>query len=62
MIVIVDGATVLDALVTSTSLADYPAAVTLPAGGHDLSVRFPNDYLATGCDRNLYLDKLTFVQ
>jgi parallel beta-helix repeat protein len=70
MIVTVDGATVLDASVTSTSLANYRAAVTLPAGGHDLSVRFPNDYLvrlpidylATGCDRNLYVDKLTFVQ
>ena len=62
MIVMVDGAAVLDTLVTGTSWADYRAAVTLPAGWHVLSVRFPNDYRPMDCDRNLYLDKLTFVQ
>jgi hypothetical protein len=61
MIVETDGVTVFDASVTSTSLADYRAAVSLPAGAHTLSVRFANDYRTLSCDRNLYIDKLMFV-
>jgi Ca-dependent carbohydrate-binding module xylan-binding len=48
--------------VVATAWADYAAPVQLPAGLHEVEVGFPNDfYLSAACDRNLYVDRVSFL-
>ena len=58
MVVSVDGRVALDTKVGSTSWSDYAADLPLTDGAHTLAVRFANDYLAPGCDRNLIVDRV----
>jgi hypothetical protein len=55
----VDGRSVLTTAVADTSYSGYAATVALAPGDHQISVAFTNDY-AGPCDRNLYVDSLTF--
>jgi Ca-dependent carbohydrate-binding module xylan-binding len=52
---------VMDRDVASTSLTDYSASTDLPGGMYRLKVSFTNDYLGSGCDRNLFVDELTIT-
>jgi endoglucanase len=59
----VDSAAVADGTVASTTWTDRAHGAVLPAGSHSIDVRFTNDhaeYWPTACDRNLYLDAVTF--
>jgi endoglucanase len=60
MTVKVDGVTVLTAAVSSGLWTDYSAPLPAGAGSHTVEVGYDND-LVTSCDRNLRVDKLTFV-
>jgi Ca-dependent carbohydrate-binding module xylan-binding len=45
----------------STATTTYRTNLTLTKGDHAVKVAFINDYRASGsCDRNLYIDKVTF--
>lgn len=57
--VAIDGQGVLAAAVATTGYADYVATVALQPGSHRVEVSFTNDFLG-GCDRNLYIDAVTF--
>jgi hypothetical protein len=59
MTVAVDGRSVLTASVTNTGYVGHAAAIDLPSGSHQIQVAFTNDY-AGPCDRNLYVDSLSF--
>jgi hypothetical protein len=59
MVVAVDGSTVLSAAVSATSWSTYSADVALPDAAHTVTVSFTNDYLGSGCDRNLRVDRVT---
>lgn len=57
----VNGTRVLTTAVTS-AWADYPAAVSVPAGSVAVKVTFTNDRNVSGvCDRNLNVDTVTLV-
>ncbi|MGI4847971.1 MAG: carbohydrate-binding domain-containing protein, partial [Janthinobacterium lividum] len=59
---IVDGATVGDATVNSTSTQAYSFNTTLVGGSsiaHDIRVLFDNDAVINGQDRNLYLQSIS---
>jgi len=58
--VTVDGRPVLSAAVPATTWSDYTAPAAVSAGSHAVAVSFTNDYLDSSCDRNLYVDRLTF--
>ncbi len=60
-IVKVDGATLLTAIASTATFADYSATVNIPAGTHSVSITYSNDTKTSTCDRNLRTDKLTFV-
>ena len=63
MTVKVDGVTVADnvEISNSTSWVDYTYTAAINPGYHQVSVAFNNDRYVSGvCDRNLYLDKVTF--
>ena len=62
MAVDVDGARKLLTTVSSTSYADYTFALDRAAGNAVIKVSFLNDYKTSTCDRNLYVDKVTFVE
>ena len=57
MTVAVDGRTALDVQVSATTWTDYAADLPLADGAHTITVRFTNDYLGSGCDRNLFVDR-----
>ena len=62
MQVLLDGGEVLSVPVTSTAYADYSASlVPRTAGSHTVAIRFTNDFAGGGCDRNLYVDKVTLA-
>jgi endoglucanase len=61
MSVTVDGRTLLSTPVQATTWTDYRAPAALGAGNHKVGVSFTNDYVNTTCDRNLYLDKVTWT-
>jgi len=46
---------------TSTSWADYTTAVSLPAGSHTVGISFTNDYGWKKCNRDLFIDKVSFI-
>jgi endoglucanase len=59
----VDNAPVGGNTVGSTSWVELSHGATLPTGTHSVEVRFTNDHLQfwpPACDRNLYLDAVTF--
>lgn len=49
-------------VVSNTRWQEYEFSVSLPRGAHKLEVAFPNDHRTRACDRNLRLDRLTFVE
>jgi endoglucanase len=55
-----DGRRVLTAAVTSTTWTSIAADAAVADGEHALAVRFTNDAVASGCDRNLHVDAVTF--
>ena len=59
-IVKVDGTTLLTAIASTATFADYSATVNT-AGTHSISITYSNDTKTSSCDRNLRTDKLTFV-
>ena len=62
MVVQIDGQTVLSAPVTSSTWSDVTTTHATSAGTHSLAVNFNNDlYVDPSCDRNLYIDAVTFV-
>ncbi len=62
MMISVDGKSISNTAVSTTSWADYTTTATIPAGSHTLNIAFTNDkYLGESCDRNLLLDKVTVV-
>jgi endoglucanase len=60
MSVRVDGREVLAADVAATAWTTYAANVALADGAHTIAVAFTNDAMATGCDRNLRVDDVSF--
>jgi endoglucanase len=61
MVAAVDGQTRLVTAVSSSSWSDYTASLSVPDGGHTLTVSFTNDFLGKRCDRNLRLDRVTIT-
>ena len=59
--VTVDGDLALRTEVKSRSWMDYPVMRPLAEGSHRFDFRFTNDRYDPPCDRNLLLDKVTFV-
>jgi endoglucanase len=59
MVVSVDGKTWLSQDVAATSWTSYSASAPLADGVHTFAVSFTNDYMASGCDRNLRIDSLS---
>jgi len=57
----IDGKPVGRVQLTSGAWRSYFLDLDLPAGNHDLRLSFVNDLNANGEDRNLRLDKMTFV-
>lgn len=62
MIVSLDGRRVMSRLVYARKWTQYSAGVRLAEGSHDLKVAFTNDAMKPRCDRNLVVDKLSFVE
>lgn len=60
MVVAVDGQTILSQSVSSSTWTTYGADAALADGSHKVTVAFTNDYSASGCDRNLRVDSVTF--
>lgn len=59
MTVQLNGGTVLDVVVSSSSWATYSAPIAVPAGTHAIAVSFTNDHSNWGCDRNLRVDSIS---
>ena len=57
----VDGNGVGTQTINNPQWENRRTAVNLQAGRHTFSVRFVNDYSRPGCDRNVFLDKLTLL-
>jgi endoglucanase len=57
----VDGRRLITAAVASTTWTSVATDAALADGAHALTVRFTNDAVATGCDRNLHVDGVTFT-
>lgn len=56
----IDGQQVFSATVSGTAWADYRGPLASSTGSHQVTVTFTNDYRDSNCDRNVYVDKLTF--
>jgi endoglucanase len=61
MRVTVDGRVAMEVAVGATEWRDYAADLALSDGPHTLAVRFTDDAMAAGCDRNLRVDRVTFT-
>jgi len=62
MVVSIDGAPRLRTEVKNAGWRDFPGVAHLKAGRHIFEFTFTNDYLeGPNCDRNLFVDKMTFV-
>lgn len=55
----IDGTPVTTIIVKSTSWADYTFAGAIPAGTHEVSISYSNNYDTATGQRNLFLDKVT---
>lgn len=63
MVVVVDGKAVIQTPVGSTTWANFTGTLTSNTStSHSVIVAFTNDYATKTCDRNLYIDNLTFTQ
>ena len=60
MVVYIDTQKVIDTYVSSKSWKDYSALADITAGNHTVTVIFDNDRW-TNCDRNLRVDKISFM-
>ena len=60
-IVTVDGARVLAAKVSSTEWRTYSAAVKVAAGPHQVAISYPSNFSNDSCDRNLFVDRVSFT-
>ncbi len=57
----IDGVSVATVSVSSTTWTDYTVSQVLAAGNRSVAVSYRNDFVHNrNCDRNLYLDKLSF--
>jgi hypothetical protein len=62
MVVSIDGAPRLRVEVKNAGWRDFPGVAHLKPGRHTFEFTFTNDYLeGPDCDRNLFVDKMTFV-
>ncbi len=62
MVVSIDGVPRLRTEVKNAGWRDFPGVAHLKPGRHVFAFEFTNDYLeGSGCDRNLFVDKMTFV-
>jgi endoglucanase len=61
MVVSVDGKVAMTKDVTQTAWNVFSASIGAPDGSHTVTVAFTNDYAASGCDRNLRVDKVTLT-
>ncbi|MDP9458286.1 MAG: glycoside hydrolase family 6 protein [Actinomycetota bacterium] len=61
MVVKVGGAQVLSKSVSATTWTDYPVSIAPVSGAQTVGVSFTNDYRTSSCDRNLRVDKVSFV-
>ncbi|MBX4197187.1 hypothetical protein KW801_01365 [Candidatus Saccharibacteria bacterium] len=64
MVISLDGASLINTSVSTTSWTAYNATANYAAGTHSLSVSFPNDFTKSkgkrSCSRDLYLDVTNF--
>lgn len=61
MVVKVGGVQVLSKSVSATSWTDYTASITPVSGAQVVKISFTNDRVTKSCDRNLRVDKVSFV-
>jgi hypothetical protein len=61
MVVTIDGRQILAVNVLANIWTDYAAVAAVSMGIHQVGVTFTNDYLSGRCDRNLFVDRLTFT-
>ncbi len=61
MVVSIDGVPRLRTVVKNPGWRDFPGVAQLKPGRHLFEFSFTNDYLEGSCDRNLFVDKMTFV-
>ena len=61
MRLVVDGAAVGTASVTSATWSTYTFPVQAPAGRHGFRIWFDNDHRDASCDRNLRLDRVDWL-
>ena len=59
-VVTVDGARVLTVNVSSQSWQTYSGAAIVAAGAHRVEITYPNNFANGECDRNLYVDRVSF--
>jgi hypothetical protein len=59
-IVSVDGQRVLSATVSATDWQVYSGAANIADGAHRVEVSYPNDDPSGDCDRDLYVDRVSF--
>ena len=57
----VDGARVLAATVSSTTWQTYSGPASLSAGRHRIELSYPNNLSSDTCDRNLFVDRISFT-
>ncbi len=60
--VLIDNTQVYSGSAKTTGWTDYSAVISVPAGSHNLSISFTNDYNGSSCNRNLYVDKATLYK
>jgi len=56
----IDGQRIPLPAVSATTWADYPARIDGADGPHRVEVAYVNNFVGGGCDRNLYVDRVTF--
>ncbi len=61
MVVKVGGTQVLSKLVSATKWTDYPVSIAPVSGAQTVRVSFTNEHRTRSCDRNLRVDKVSFV-
>jgi len=54
----IDGTAVGTFAVSATGWTDYRQTVSVPAGSHRIAVAFTNNYYQSGCNRDLFLDRV----
>ena len=57
----VDGRKLLSKAIPATDWTAYPVKANVDAGAHTIEVAYGNNYKDDDCDRNLFVDKVTFT-